>query len=92
MIALYDSLVSDGLKPHVAWRAAFAIVPVPFLLVVAAAILILGTDHPAGKWSDRHQVLTRRVDHTQDDLEKKEDLKDIQVTVTPADPSVCRCL
>lgn len=92
MISLYNALVSDGLKPHAAWRAAFAIVPVPILLVVAAAILILGTDHPAGKWSDRHQVLTHRVDHRQDDLEKKEDLEDIQVTVTPADPSVCRFL
>lgn len=41
---------------HVAWRAAFAIVPVPILLFVAAITLIFGTDCPAGKWSQRHDV------------------------------------
>ncbi|KAH0839337.1 major facilitator superfamily domain-containing protein [Lanmaoa asiatica] len=56
MIALFNKLVADGLTPHVAWRAAFAIVPVPVLLSVAAAILVFGTDHPAGRWSDRHKV------------------------------------
>jgi NNP family nitrate/nitrite transporter-like MFS transporter len=57
MIALYDGLLSAGLIPSVAWRAAFVIVPVPFLLLVAIAIMVFGTDHPAGKWSDRHKAI-----------------------------------
>ncbi|KAH7912719.1 major facilitator superfamily domain-containing protein [Hygrophoropsis aurantiaca] len=56
MIALYNSLLTDGMSSHIAWRASFAIVPVPVLLSVAAAVLIFGTDHPAGRWSDRHKV------------------------------------
>lgn len=36
--------------------AAFAVVPVPILLFVALITLIFGTDHPNGKWSDRHKV------------------------------------
>lgn len=35
--------------------AAFAIVPVPVLLFVACATLLFGTDHPNGKWADRHK-------------------------------------
>lgn len=35
--------------------AAFAIVPVPILLFVAIITLLVGTDHPNGKWSDRHK-------------------------------------
>ncbi|OAX35874.1 nitrate transporter [Rhizopogon vinicolor AM-OR11-026] len=57
MIALFNQLVADGLTPHVAWRAAFAIVPVPILLSVAVATLAFGTDHPAGKWSDRQKAV-----------------------------------
>jgi NNP family nitrate/nitrite transporter-like MFS transporter len=57
MIALYNGLLSAGLVPSVAWRAAFAIVPVPILLLVAAATMVFGTDHPAGKWSDRHKAI-----------------------------------
>ncbi|EIN13059.1 nitrate transporter [Punctularia strigosozonata HHB-11173 SS5] len=56
MIALYNRLLADGLSRHAAWRAAFAIVPVPILLSVAALTLLIGTDHPAGKWQDRHDV------------------------------------
>lgn len=56
MLALYNTLVRDGLSSHSAWRAAFAIVPVPILLVTAAAVMIFGTDHPAGKWSDRFKL------------------------------------
>ena len=33
---------------------AFAIVPVPILLFVALLVLLVGTDHPNGKWADRH--------------------------------------
>ena len=57
MIALYDGLISAGLMPSVAWRAAFVIVPVPSLLLVATATMVFGTDHPAGKWSNRHQAI-----------------------------------
>lgn len=53
MLAVYDRLIRDGLAKHVAWRASFAIVPVPALLTVAALTLIFGTDHPNGKWEDR---------------------------------------
>jgi len=66
MIALFNQLVADGLTPHVAWRAAFAIVPVPILLSVAAATLIFGTDHPAGKWSDRHKAVAATLSHSDD--------------------------
>lgn len=55
MVALYDRLRSDGLSPHSAWRAAFAIVPVPILFFVAIITLLVGTDHPNGKWADRHK-------------------------------------
>jgi hypothetical protein len=33
----------------VAWRAAFAIVPVPILLFTVVLVILFGTDHPAGK-------------------------------------------
>ena len=59
MIALYDGLISAGLIPSVAWRAAFVIVPVPFLLLVAIAVMVFGTDHPAGKWSDRFNAIAQ---------------------------------
>lgn len=36
--------------------AAFAVVPVPILFFVALITLIFGTDHPNGKWADRHKV------------------------------------
>lgn len=58
MVALYQRLtINSGLSPHSAWRAAFALVPVPALLFVAILVLIFGTDHPAGKWEDRHKPL-----------------------------------
>ena len=56
MVSLYDGLRHSGLTPHVAWRAAFAIVPVPILLLTAALVIIFGTDHPAGKWNQRHTL------------------------------------
>ncbi|KAJ7156527.1 nitrate/nitrite porter [Mycena crocata] len=56
MVSTYSGLRSNGLSEHSAWRAAFAIVPVPILLFVAAITLIFGQDHPAGKWSQRHTV------------------------------------
>ncbi|KAH9947041.1 major facilitator superfamily domain-containing protein [Amylocystis lapponica] len=61
MLALYDRLVAAGLSHHSAWRASFAIVPVPVLLITAAAILAFGTDHPAGRWSDRHGLPAARI-------------------------------
>ncbi|KZT38056.1 nitrate/nitrite porter [Sistotremastrum suecicum HHB10207 ss-3] len=64
MIALYNSLIqSRHLTSHQAWRAAFAIVPVPILFFVAALVLIFGTDHPAGRWSDRHNILAAKLPH-----------------------------
>lgn len=41
---------------HNAWRACFAILPVPLCLGTAALTLLFGTDHPAGKWSQRHNT------------------------------------
>lgn len=98
MIALYNGLLSAGLRPGLAWRASFVVVPVPFLLLVAAAMMMFGTDHPAGKWSDRHKAIAhpRELAESEDerpyttpddgevDSEKKGGLADIQVTVAPA--------
>ena len=55
-MGLYASLPHDGLSQHKAWRAAFAIVPVPVLLFTALIVVLFGTDHPAGKWSQRHTL------------------------------------
>ena len=51
---MFDSLVSRGLTPHVAWRVSF--VTVPFVIVVAVGLLTLffAPDTPFGKWEDRH--------------------------------------
>jgi len=55
MTGLFQALTRDhGLTNSVAWRSAFAIVPVPLLLGVACITFFLGTDHPVGKWSERH--------------------------------------
>ncbi|CAO1613682.1 unnamed protein product [Sympodiomycopsis kandeliae] len=56
ILALYDRLRSSGLTSHIAWRICFVIVPVPMLLLLAVVILLLGRDHPAGKWSQRHEL------------------------------------
>jgi NNP family nitrate/nitrite transporter-like MFS transporter len=56
MIGLYDRLLKSGLKSHLAWRVCFVVLPVPLLFVVAGLIMLLGKDHPAGKWSQRHQL------------------------------------
>lgn len=55
MPAIYESLVSDGLREHVAWRVAFV---VPGVLIVATALLmlLLTPDCPTGKWSERQAV------------------------------------
>lgn len=55
MPAIYDSLVSDGLTPHVAWRVAF-VAPGIVILAVATGLLLLCEDTPVGKWKDRHQA------------------------------------
>ena len=80
-----------GLSGHVAWRASYAIVPVPALVSVAMLTLFFGTDHPAGKWSDRHRPLieagleslsiTDREKKAGDDQEKGD--MDVTVTVEP---------
>lgn len=62
MVALYNRLV-EHLTPHKAWRVAFAIVPVPCLILVAILVLVFGTDHPAGKWSQRHDIPAAKFPH-----------------------------
>ncbi|PCH33008.1 nitrate transporter [Wolfiporia cocos MD-104 SS10] len=54
MLAVYNQLCADGLSNHVAWRASFAIAPVPILLAIAGACLLFGTDHPNGHWKNRN--------------------------------------
>lgn len=73
MVALFQRLTNnDGLSPHSAWRAAFAIVPVPALITVAILILVFGSDHPAGKWSDRHRPLAAAgVEEANPELEER---------------------
>jgi NNP family nitrate/nitrite transporter-like MFS transporter len=77
MVSLYEGLRNQGLSQHVAWRAAFAIVPAPILILVAVLTLVFGKDHPAGKWSERHNlpatVLAAQQGHQviQDSDEKK---------------------
>ncbi|KDR71729.1 hypothetical protein GALMADRAFT_270867 [Galerina marginata CBS 339.88] len=56
MGSVFQGLTASGLTPHVAWRASFAIVPLPILFIVAGLIFILGQDHPAGKWSERYKT------------------------------------
>ncbi|CAA7263901.1 unnamed protein product [Cyclocybe aegerita] len=57
MVALFQSLTVDrGLSSHSAWRAAFAIVPVPILLTTALLTMVFGQDHPAGTWDQRHNI------------------------------------
>lgn len=55
MIGLFTRYRSAGLSSHLAWRVCFPTLPVPCLLLVAGMILLFGKDHPAGKWSQRHQ-------------------------------------
>ncbi|THU96332.1 nitrate transporter [Dendrothele bispora CBS 962.96] len=66
MVALNDRLLADGMSRHVAWRAAFAIVPVPVLLTVAILCLVFGSDHPNGRWEDRHLALADDAKRTPD--------------------------
>ncbi|KZT23031.1 nitrate transporter [Neolentinus lepideus HHB14362 ss-1] len=77
MIALFNRLLADGLRSHVAWRASFAIDPVPILLFVAVLTLVFGTDHPAGKWSDRNKlpIAHRKLDEEQATQNDKEMVK-----------------
>ncbi|KAI0086011.1 major facilitator superfamily domain-containing protein [Irpex rosettiformis] len=55
MVGLYNRLREDGISAHSAWRAAFAIVPVPILVAVAIVTLVFGTDHPDDTWNDKQQ-------------------------------------
>ncbi|KAF7795296.1 hypothetical protein EIP86_006450 [Pleurotus ostreatoroseus] len=57
MLATYNRLRDDGLEAHKAWRASFAIIPLPILLFVALITLLFGTDHPNGRWAERHKPL-----------------------------------
>lgn len=55
MIGLFERYRHAGLSAHMAWRVCFPTLPVPALMFVAGLILLFGKDHPAGKWSQRHQ-------------------------------------
>lgn len=67
-------------------EAAFAIIPVPILFIVAALTMYFGTDHPNGKWADRHKMNTSpsavEVGGDADDIEggsekgKEDDIQD----------------
>lgn len=72
MTVLYQGLTSAGLSSQSAWRSAFAIVPVPALIIVAILIMSFGTDHPAGTWEDRHRPLAAAgVDEADPEMEKR---------------------
>ncbi|KAE9975385.1 hypothetical protein BLS_002614 [Venturia inaequalis] len=60
MPAVFNSLVSDGLRPHVAWRVAF-IVPGILIVSTATALVLLCDDCPTGKWSDRQAYADRAL-------------------------------
>ncbi|KAM4065358.1 major facilitator superfamily protein [Hirsutella rhossiliensis] len=55
MIGLYDRYTKAGYSSHLSWRLCLLSIPVPCLCLVAVTVLLLGRDHPAGKWSARHQ-------------------------------------
>ncbi|KAF2144412.1 uncharacterized protein K452DRAFT_284725 [Aplosporella prunicola CBS 121167] len=55
MPAIYESLVGDGLREHVAWRVAF-VVPGVLIVATAIALLVFCPDCPTGKWSERQAV------------------------------------
>ncbi|CAO1621627.1 unnamed protein product [Jaminaea pallidilutea] len=55
-IGLYNRLKKAGLTQHLAWRICFVVLPLPMLLLTVVIILLFGRDHPAGKWTQRHQL------------------------------------
>ncbi|KAG6916079.1 hypothetical protein DXG01_008553 [Tephrocybe rancida] len=94
MTSLYQALSVSGMTQHVAWRASFAIIPVPSLIIVAILTLIYGQDHPAGKWADRQDLPAVSINedlkkglYIRQDLDKKKNEKDTegQVTVRPVE-------
>ncbi|KAI4107342.1 MAG: hypothetical protein L6R37_001703 [Teloschistes peruensis] len=62
MPAIFDSLVGDGLRPHVAWRVDF-IVPFICITVVAIGLIVCCPDTPTGKWSERHLAAQTNLAH-----------------------------
>ncbi|GAA5871489.1 hypothetical protein JCM8547_001357 [Rhodosporidiobolus lusitaniae] len=70
IVAVFQRLVDGGMSSHSAWKTAFAVVPVPVLLLVSAATLFLGSNHPAGKWAARHTLPTTAVAARQGHLAK----------------------
>lgn len=58
--------------------------PVPVLLVTAVAILVFGTDHPNGRWKDRHLLSPGNLAVAEHDQEKSEDIG-VKVSAVPAD-------
>nr|BAK52667.1 nitrate transporter [Talaromyces purpureogenus] len=53
MPAIYNSLVSDGLTRHQAWRVAY-VVPFVIIVVISLGMVFTCDDTPTGKWSQRH--------------------------------------
>lgn len=88
---VYQQLLSDGLTSHSAWRVSFAVVPVPVLLFVAVLTLAFGSDHPAGKWSQRHTLPATAAETAQDhaphldhsELQEKKDAVSVNVIAAP---------
>lgn len=60
MPAVFNALVGDGLRSHVAWRVAF-VVPGILIVATATALLLLCPDCPTGKWSDRQAHADRAL-------------------------------
>ncbi|KAF8804928.1 putative high affinity nitrate transporter [Phlegmacium glaucopus] len=97
MTSLFQSLTDRlGLSPHVAWRAAFAIVPAPILIFVAGLTLLFGQDHPAGKWSERRRTPAAALaaqqghkihsNHDRNPLQEKDSKKDLEGATVIVEP------
>ncbi|KAI0804812.1 major facilitator superfamily domain-containing protein [Irpex lacteus] len=56
MVGLYNRLREDRLSAHNAWRASFAIVPVPILIITAIITLVFGTDRPGPSVGNRERT------------------------------------
>lgn len=57
MIGLFERFKTSGYPSHLSWRLCFLVVPLPCLVLAAAFILLVGRDHPTGRWSKRHNSI-----------------------------------
>jgi NNP family nitrate/nitrite transporter-like MFS transporter len=60
MPAVYNSLRTNGLASHKAWRVAF-VVPGILIVFVALCLLLLCPDTPTGKWNERFAVVEENL-------------------------------